>query len=233
MNANVTKKAVMVFASICLLLGMMPAAAFSWGDATHVYIADKLKARVGFKNMNEMWGSVGPDIFNFIFDPALCPDWLAKQTHGGATDSFMKVWNAANTTAEKALAYGFVSHNEVWGADFTAHISGLTFGPGVGYINAKAMKLLDTPLDPGQPHDPVLNPTFTEVFTGIEVPPDKQLVVAHLITEYAIDIMLRNEVDPLVGRKVGIAALTRRKNFPSLLVDAYAADYAANCPGID
>ena len=45
--------------------------------------------------------------------------------------------------------------------------------------------------------------------------------------------MLRNDVDPLLGQKVGIAAHARRKLFPALLVDAYAADYATNCFGGD
>jgi hypothetical protein len=180
-----------------------------------------------------MWGSLGPDIFNFIFDQALCPIWLAEQTHGGTTESAMKVWNAASTTSEKSLAYGFLSHNQSWGADYTAHISGLTFGEGVGYINAKAMVLLDTPIDPTIPYDPDLNPTFAEVFTGIGMTSEQQLIIAHVIAEYAIDIMLKNDADRFIGRKLMMAARARSSMLPGLLVEAYAADYAANCVGID
>src|SRR5512139_1870449 len=103
MKRKVTKKTVMVLASICFLLAMVPVTAFSWGDATHAYISDRLGARTGYKNINEMWGSLGPDIFNFIFDETLCPAWLAESTH---TESFMNVWEVENTTTEKALAYG-------------------------------------------------------------------------------------------------------------------------------
>jgi hypothetical protein len=233
MKKKVLKTVVTVFASTCFLLALMPAAAFSWGDATHVYISDRLKARAGYKNINEMWGSLGPDIFNFIFDEALCPAWLADQTHGRTTDSFMNVWNAADTTAERALAYGFVSHNEVWGADYTAHVSGITFGQDVGYIWAKAMILLDTPLDPTQPYDSASNPKFAEIFDGIGLIPEQQQLIAHVIAEYAIDIMLKNDVDHFLGQKVRFAARFRNPKFPELLVDAYAADYANNCPGID
>jgi hypothetical protein len=239
MKGNVTKKALLTLGLICVLLAMVPAVAFSWGDATHVYISDRLKARGGYYNLNEMWGSLGPDIFNFIFDDTLCPLWLAEQTHGTTApdsfdpDSFMKVWNVASTTSEKALAYGFVSHNEVWGADFTAHIHGLTVGQDKGYINAKAMILLDTPLDPTQPYHPTDNPTFAEVFAGIGASPEQQLIIAHVIAEYAIDIMLKNHVDHLLGEKVKLAARFRSPQFPALLVDAYAADYAENCSGID
>jgi hypothetical protein len=223
MIGKVTKKAFMTVCLICLSLAIVPALAFSWGDATHVYISDRLKAQWGYNNINEMWGSLGPDIFNFVFDPALCPVWLADQTHA---DSFMKVWDKADTTSEKALAYGFVSHNEAWGADHTAHVSGRTFGQDYGYINEKAMVLLDTPITPAYP-------TFGEIFASIGMDPDQQLMVAHVIAEYAIDIMLRNDVDPLIGLKIKVAALARSKKFPALLVDAYAADYASNCPGID
>jgi hypothetical protein len=216
-----------------LILFSFSIEAFSWGDATHIYISDRLKARFDLNNINEMWGSLGPDIFNFIFDQALCPIWLAEQTHGGPTESFVKVWNAAGTTSEKALAYGFISHNEVWGADYTAHISGLTFGQDVGYINAKAMVLLDTPIDPTGPYDPGLNPTFNEIFSSIGLEPDQQLIIAHVIAEYAIDIMLKNDVDRSIGRKLKVAARARSSKFPVLLAEAYAADYAANCAGID
>jgi hypothetical protein len=230
MKRKLTKKAFMTFGLICLLLVMMPAAAFSWGDATHVYISDKLKARFGYNHINEMWGSVGPDIFNFIFEEDLCPDWLAYSTH---ESSFMKVWNAASTTSEKALAYGFVTHNEAWGADYTAHISNQTLGGGEGYINVKAMILLITPLDPTQPYDPNFNPTFADIFAAIGATPEQQLLIAHVVAEYAIDIMLRNEVDRFIGRKLILAARYRSPKFPALLVDAFAEDYATNCPGID
>jgi hypothetical protein len=218
---------------IFLMLFFFSTGAFSWGDATHIYISDRLKARFGNNNINEMWGSLGPDIFNFVFDQALCPSWLAEQTHGGATDSFMKVWNAASTTSEKALAYGFVSHNEIWGTDYTAHISGLTFGQGLGYINAKAMVLLDTPINPADPYDSDLNPKFSEIFSSTGMEPLQQLIIAHVIAEYAIDIMLKNDVDRSIGRKLKVAARARSSKFPGLFVDAYAADYAVNCTGID
>jgi hypothetical protein len=141
----------------------------------------------------------------------------------------MKVWDAASRTTEKALAYGFASHNEVWGADYTAHIRRLTPGMGIVYINEKALMLLDAPVDPTQQG----SPTFGQVFTVIGLNFDQQLAVAHVITEYAIDIVLSNDVDPMLGLKLQVAAHSKRKNFPTLLVEAYAEDYAGVCPGID
>ncbi|MGO9443624.1 MAG: hypothetical protein ACLPXB_02485 [Thiobacillaceae bacterium] len=98
---------------ICFLALMTPAVAFSWNQATHAYIADRLGARVGYDNLNEMWGSVAPDLFNFVFDPALCPGWISDQTQGADPATVMNIWMAASTDKEKALAFGFLSHNHI------------------------------------------------------------------------------------------------------------------------
>ncbi len=59
--------------------------------------------------------------------------------------------------------------------------------------------------------------------------PDEALLVAHGITEYAIDIRLGSEVDPLLGRKLATAARSETKRFADLLVRAFGADYADAC----
>ena len=63
--------------------------------------------------------------------------------------------------------------------------------------------------------------------------PDQGLLVTHLISEYAVDIMLRNDVDPLIGRKLATAARDVTKRFPALLTKAFAKDYADQCFGGD
>jgi hypothetical protein len=47
MERKVTKKGLVTLGSICFLLFMIPAVAFSWNQATHAYIADRLGARAG------------------------------------------------------------------------------------------------------------------------------------------------------------------------------------------
>ncbi|MDA8105874.1 MAG: hypothetical protein M0Z89_02980 [Nitrospiraceae bacterium] len=229
MKRQITKKAFLTLGLICLLFVMIPVTAFSWNQATHAYIADRLNARVGYDNLNEMWGSVAPDLYNFVFDPALCPGWIADQTQGTYSETFMKVWNAAETNSEDALAYGFVSHNQQWGADYTAHISGLRPGyENEGYIITKAKLLLNAPLDPASPQQ-----TFGDVFAGLGMSPDEALLIAHVITEDAVDIRLGNEVDPLLGRRLATSARNETKRFRALLIKAYAADYADYCFGGD
>ncbi len=228
MERRITRNALVLFGILCLVFPMIPATASAWNQATHAYIADRLGARAGHDNLDEMWGSVAPDFFNYVFDPALCPGWVADQTQGTYADTFMKVWNAADTNVEHALGYGFVSHNQQWGADYTAHISCRTCGQNDGYVIVKARELLNAPIDPAMPQR-----TFGDAFTDLGMGPDQGLMVAHLITEDAIDIRLRNEVYPLLGRKLATAARNETKSFQPLLVKAFAADYAAYCFGGD
>jgi hypothetical protein len=206
------------------LVFVMPPAAFSWNQPTHAYIADQVGARVGRDNLNEMWGSVTPDFFNFVFDPALCPGWVSDQTHGTYSDTFLKVWRVADTSGEEALAYGFVTHNQAWGADHAAHIACRTCGQDDGYVIVKARQLLSAPY-PAKP-----DRTFGYVFENtLGMSPDEASLVAHVVIEEAVDIRLANEVDPLIGRKLATAARNETKRFQPLLVKAFSADYAAYC----
>lgn len=213
---------------ICLSLITVPVAAGAWNQATHAYIADRLGAYVGHDNLDEMWGSVTPDLANYIFDPALCSGWISDQTHGMESDTFLKVWNAASAPSAKAFAYGFVTHNEAWGADHVAHKSSLTLGNDEGYVIIKAKALLASRLDEASPH-----PTFGEAFAARGMGGDVALLVAHVLTEYAIDIRLTNDVDPLLGRKLATAARGETHAFADLLVSAFGAEYAASCFGGD
>lgn len=222
------KKIRMTLGVICCLFLVLPTAALSWNQATHAYIADRLGATTGHDNLLEMWGSTAPDFFNYIFDPALCPGWVADQTHGMQSDTFLSVWNAATSEAEKALAYGFVTHNEPWGADHAAHEACLTCGENDGYVIAKARQLLGSPLNPA---NPLL--TFADAFATLGMNPDEALLIAHVSTEYAVDIMLGQNVEPLLGRKLATAARSETRRFRPLLVTAYGADYAAACFGGD
>ena len=229
MKTQATKKPLRTVGLICFLAVVTPTVTFSWNQATHAYIADRLGARIGYDNLNEMWGSVAPDLFNFVFDPALCPGWISDQTQGADPDTVMNIWNAASTEKEEALAFGFVSHNNTWGADFVAHVCGLRPGyENDGYIITKAKQLLNAPSNPADPQR-----TFGDVFADLGMSVDEALLVAHVITEDAIDIRLGNEVDPLLGRRLATAARNDTRRFPPLLVKAFAADYADHCFGSD
>ncbi len=188
--------------------------AFSWGWAVHTYIDEQFEAKLQIRDANLLYGVLVPDIFNYEFNvPAL---YMKNQTH----NNFMKLWDAARSQPGRALAFGFVSHNELWGADYTAHISGITFGqlgsiPGHpdegGYIIAKAYKLKEELLGP--------------VFSQLQLPDSVALTVCHELVEYGVDLLMR-KYDPMVGAKITAAALPPNPNFPMLMEKAYAEELA-------
>ena len=195
-------------------LGLASSRAYGWGSAAHATVADALGSTQGLSNYQEIYGGMALDTFNFGFDPYSI--YMAGLLHADP----LKVWNSAQSTGLQALpvAFGFMTHNEIWGADYTAHYNGMTYGQGTGYVIAKA-NLLQTSYP--------LPPTY-------EVPLELQLVMAHLVVETAVDVLLK-QIDPLLGQKITQAALLRPPEFPALLVDAYAQDlvnYSTNTTGV-
>lgn len=181
--------------------------AFPWGSATHAHIDGQL-GKITLFDAQERYGGMGADVFNFMFTNPAIATYLYGQSH----TEFMKVWDAARKPAEKALAFGFVSHNDVWGADMTAHHNGLTFGQGQGYVIAKAE---------------ILKGMLNQVpeFAALELPDPVVMEIAHNFVEYGTDILLKRS-DPLIGHKMIISALVRRPDFPALLIKAYGEELA-------
>ncbi len=204
------KKKYMTLWTIFLALVLLPSMAFSWGPATHAYIDDQLGKKWGFKNMNEIYGGMAPDIFNYMFNYPAYIGYLYSQTH----NEFLRVWDEAKSRQGRALAYGFVSHNDVWGADFTAHHSGRTFGQSEGYIIAKAHILKD------------ILEQIPE-YNALRLPDDIALEISHNLVEAGADILVkRKRMDPFIGQKMIASAILRSPEFPFLLVKAYAEGFS-------
>jgi len=222
------KKAIWVLFLVCFIVGMVSSHLYPWGSATHVYIVEHMGKKFGLRNINEIYGAASPDLFNYLFG-AVYQRYLHDQTHGISGDeSFLKLWWAAKKwSLQKSLAYGFVSHNDVWAADFTAHHEAQTLtDPGV----------LPEEYDPGwviiQAFD--LNAIWgiAEYLWSIkkEGVPDSvvfyfAIEICHNVIETAGDIVMAEE-DPLLGMKLSSSALLRDSSFPELLVEAYADDLA-------
>ncbi len=211
MKALKEKKSWTILAALVLILGLGASQAWAWGSATHTYIDDRLNRQGrGQKNLGEMYGGVAPDIYNYLFAPY--QPYLYRQTH----DDFLKVWEAAGpgrSSVKRAFAYGFVSHNDHWGADFTAHHNGLTFGQGQGYVIAKAQAM-----------KPILIGALAS--WGVDLPDAVALDLSHNFVEYGVDVLVKS-LDGRVGAKMAAAALKRNPTFPALLVQAYGDDVAA------
>lgn len=201
-----TRRNVLVAGVICLGLLFSSSEALSWGFATHAYMDDHLGRKGTRNNLNEIYGGVMPDLFNTLFEYPQYLDFLPGQTHLKS----MKVWKASRGDVEKSLAFGFVSHNDRWGADFTAHHACQTCGQPVGYAYAKASVLLSEAPLPSE----------------LEIPDEIAIEIFHEIVENAVDILVKR-TDPLIGDRLSSAAQQRSPKFPQLLVRAYAKRFAS------
>ncbi|RPJ05509.1 MAG: hypothetical protein EHM36_08205 [Deltaproteobacteria bacterium] len=213
MKKKGTKRGLVVLSAVFMAMVLISSEAFPWGWAVHTYVDDHIGKKRALPNSNEIYGGMAADAFLYMFST---PDYLAylsNQTH----NEFMQVWNTARWGLQKSLAFGFVSHNDQWGADSTAHHSGRTFGQAEGYVIAKAQLLKPILLDelailfPGFPNPGLLDAIALEV--------------SHELVENGVDILMKR-VDRSIGLKITSAALFRSPEFPFLLARAYAPGFS-------
>ncbi len=197
--------------------------AFPWGSATHAYIDDNIGKKLPLQNLDEIYGGLAPDMFNFYPDvlvPGTVYYNLYIQTHYNSFALWSEAQNPATTPLGKAAAFGFVSHangqfgSTYAGADYTAH------GPSGNdpgfYVIDKANILWG-----------ILKPQLEA--NGIFLTDFQGQSASHNIIEYAIDIMVAYEksdgVDGSgIGQKMTESAMLRTPKFPLLVVKAYATD---------
>ena len=194
-----------------ILTGFTPPA-YPWGSAVHAYIGGRLGDR-GILKANVVYGEMAADTFNFMFDAPDQMQYLYAVTHGftsSGLDTVLPVLRLAKTEREKAVAFGFVTHNNVNGADVTAH--GVPYNSPDGYVIAKALQLNED-----------LKPLLAK--TGISIPEPVLLEVSHTLVEYAADLLIRKR-DRSVGFIIVLSTITRDDSFPKLLAKAYAKDFA-------
>lgn len=202
------KKAICLLATLSIGMAVLAGAAMAWERGTHAFIADKLKKAGGPYNIDEMYGSMAPDVFNYLFTmPNVAfRDYLYDQTH----HQFLKVKTAVKWGYEKSSAYGFLSHNNVWGADSTAHIASRTLLLNEGYVITKA-KMLNNWL--------IANvPQYAALVSGA---PAVGVDICHNVIEAAGDIVLARN-DASVGAKLMEIALRPKPHMQNLMVRAYA-----------
>ena len=199
-----------------VLSWLAPGPSYAWGPATHAYIAHELGSEQGRADLQEVYGAVLPDAFNLMFGDPL-QESLWTQTHY----EFMKLVEKAESNGDKALAYGFASHNEAWGADRTAHISS-TVHPESGYVIRKRDELAAI-LEPQVRFFLLLSGVFNAGALVKEVLP----TVADSAIETAVDLLICENEDPQIGERLMLAARARGWSAPILLSKAYVEDLAA------
>ncbi len=193
---------------LLLLLAALswPLPVWAWGSATHAHVADRLGAGQGAANLNEIYGAMALDTFNYLFGSP-----YQSRLHDLAHHQAMRVWHQAQggDGLTRSVAYGFVSHNDDWGADYTAHHRGLTYGLTNGYVIAKTAELMASS---------TLLPML-----GLPAPVANELT--HIVVETGVDVLIL-ALNPTIGQKIMDSTQARTAAFPQLMVQAYAPDLA-------
>jgi len=203
------RKASIVLA-LLLAVALAPAGpAFGWGSATHAYIGHELRTQAGPVDLDEVYGSMAPDLFNFVFiKPELAPlvPYLYGLTHGEGAE----LRRALRHGWEKAELYGFLGHSELRGSDLTAHIASRTLDPAEGYIITKALALNDIL---------VLDPRYAAL-VALGLTPEASLEICHNLVESAGDLIIA-EASPRVGRLMEASAMRPAQPLRGLLLRAW------------
>lgn len=208
----------MRFISASLLLALGMSTGLGWGNGTHTHFSKQLGAHHGLPNLNEMYGAVLVDAFNLVLDEK--GQFMADLMHHNA----MAVTTAATTCEQRAAAFGFVSHNDTWGADWTAHHQAHTLTGG-GYAVLKGAQLAIT-----------LTPALYQILRNANPAVPEELAEAlayglapelgHDLSETAVDLMIKRKEDHAIGMRMLLAAQQRPAGIPALLCTAYAQDLA-------
>jgi hypothetical protein len=209
MKKEYGKKLLAILIGVILVSVFTVSQSFAWGSATHAYIGDNLGKKGPVKNLNEIYGGMAPDVFNFLFSNLDMMKYLYTVTHYKIyPDDYLKVWDNSHNFLSKSIAFGFVSHNGNFGADVTAHHYSLVFKNGEGYVVIKAREL---------------NNYLKLQQYGFSNEVADEL--CHDLIEFALDIMITQEHKSLAA-KISSAAMLRTPEFPLILVKAYAKGLA-------
>lgn len=182
--------------------------AYPWGSATHAYLMKAIKGEE-VKHL-ELYGAMAPDLFNLLLESSDY-DYLIKQTHR----HYRKVVIKSLKTDLRRFAFGFASHNEIRGADYTAHRNGRTTPK--GYVIGKSDSLA-TQLIPQL--EVVLENagiSYPHVWAGLLASE-----IAHPLIETAIDLLIKRNEDPSIGAEIFQAVTERPSSVADLLASAYA-----------
>lgn len=195
-----------------LWLLLAPAEGFPWGAATHAYFARELGQ--GRLNDQEIYGALAPDLFNLDIDS---PDYVffVTQTHR----HLAKLKREARSQGLDGFAFGFVSHNERWGADRKAHRNRRNGQP--NYVLSKS-RLLG-----GE-----LRSSVQTLLEEAGVPlaflwADRvSNELSHTLVEMAIDLMIKQNEEPGIGLELLRSAQDRPVSIQGLLVASYGKPLA-------
>jgi len=188
-----------------VLVLVLAAPSVAWGPGTHAVVAMEVAEERGvtlpsdYILLQAVYGAAAPDLAWSAEEPLRSA--LGAATHD--EPGYREPWDLARpwSSVQRAFAWGWLTHNQAWGADYYAHIGDPFLGTwpaaGPGYVVERAGLLASS--------------------QGISED------VAHDYVEVAIDLLVDQESPELgVGGLLGDAALSRSWQVPFLLVRSYA-----------
>lgn len=211
------KSTFIAIACASAIVAAVPGTALAWHAGTHAYVADQLRksgAVGGEASLARLYGANGPDLFNYSFaEPyRTAADYLHDSLGENAAE---RLWSVAVQGGDPVLmeyAYGFASHDNAFGADFTAHKDAVTGGWKRGYVIEKAEALAAL------------------IGDGLPVAPEMLPLVTHLLVEFSVDVLVRQELDPAIGQKL-LASTAADPRIGALLATAFADPLAPSFGG--
>ncbi len=205
------KKIVCLLFSGILILSVSAPLAFGWGSATHAYMNSLMRRPTTNPALDFIFSGTAPDVFNYMFNYPVYLGYLQDQTH----HYFMKVWRARRLAGERHEALGFVSHNDTWGEDSSAHVKSRTLLKTEGYVITKAAAL----------HQYLwANSPDYQALQALGMTTDTYLAICHEMIEAAGDIIMVR-IQPQIGQILAKSALRPAKDLQNLLVRAYLNDF--------
>ncbi len=220
------KKVMLVLLLTLVTMSLFTASAYGWGSATHGYIAKELGKAFGYANLQEMYGSTLPDMVNLKNIPPTEPyESLYAKFHFIEPGSQEAIINQAKGCFQKAFVYGFASHNDMWGADSTAHHDAASnpVDDDGGYVNAKTLQLI---LDAEFGLVVRLSSILEAAGAPAEAIPYLVEVLAPTVADFGIetgvDFLIKRNEDPVIGLRLFFAASFRSRWIPYMLARAYS-----------
>jgi hypothetical protein len=122
----------------------------------------------------------------------------------------------------EAALMGIASHNDAWGADWTAHHRARSLPEPIGYVVYKEGQLA-----------PVLETRLYALLAAAGVPNAAETAaelapgLAHNFVETAVDLLISQNEDPFIGYRMLVSAQLRSPGVPLMVARAFARDLAA------
>jgi hypothetical protein len=197
----------------CLMIFLFPAQGGAWGSLTHAWLAAELgQGRFGEQ---ELYGATAPDLFSVVLG-----SFTSDRLNHLSPVQPGQIRQEARKRGLDGFAFGFLVHNDRWGADFTAHHQGWTT-PGRGYVAAKrdALALDLRPL--AQNFLEEAGVPLASFWAGQLAPG-----LAEMLVESAIDLLVRRNEAPWMGEALTRSADERPAGVPDLMVRKYGKTLA-------